>query len=193
MKTREIFVYVPAGGHPATQGIARGSAILGRPVPGAEEVQIHYEGAIFDQSEMRTLADRAVYACGCLLDDYPTTATRLVPRDALVAVGSFHPATGEVLLTGQTSASAVATWLGVPVLDPAELRRGRLPTVSAGELAARLAPGVEVAVNAGLAAALIRRGGLRREGGEWLAPDGRRTSARAEALIWALTLIAAEG
>lgn len=52
--------------HPAPRGIARGSAILGRPQPGAEKVKIYFEGGICAQAEMRTLADRAVYACGAL-------------------------------------------------------------------------------------------------------------------------------
>ncbi|HTT95235.1 MAG TPA: type II toxin-antitoxin system RelE/ParE family toxin [Solirubrobacterales bacterium] len=47
-------------------------------------------------------------------------------------------------MTGEQSAAVVATWLGVPALDPAELRRSELPSVGAAELAARLAPDVKV-------------------------------------------------
>jgi hypothetical protein len=190
--SREIVVYVPAGGHPATAGIARGSAIVGLPDPGAEEVRIYYEGAIIDQSEMVTLADHAVYACGRLRERYPTIAMRVVPRGALVAVGTFDEAGGRIILTGDQSAAAVATWLGVPTLDPAELRRSTLPRVDAAEPAARLAPDIKLAVNRGLAAALIGRAGFLRESGGWIAPDGRRTSADAEALNWALVAIVAE-
>jgi len=46
-------------------------------------------------------------------------------------------------------------------------------------------------VNGGLALALIRRSGLRREEIEWVGPDGRRTAAIAEAVLWALLRIAA--
>lgn len=189
---REIVVYLPAGGHPATEGIARGSAIVGVPEPGAEEVRIYFEGALYDQVNMVTLADRAVHAYGRLRERYPTLAKRMVPRSALVAVGTFDEAGGRIILTGEQSASAVANWLGVPTLDPAELRRSTLPVMSAAEVAARLVPDIRADVNRALAAALIRRAGFGREGGEWIAPDGRRTSADAEALNWALVVIAAE-
>jgi hypothetical protein len=53
----EVVVYVPVAGHRATANIARGAAIVvGRPDAGTEEVRIYYEGAIYEQSEMRTLA-----------------------------------------------------------------------------------------------------------------------------------------
>lgn len=44
---QETVVYVPAGGHLATEGIARGSAIVGQPYPDEGEVRIYYEGAIY--------------------------------------------------------------------------------------------------------------------------------------------------
>lgn len=188
---REILVYVPADDHRATSGIAQGSAIVGRPEPRADDVQIYYEGGVRGQSEMRTLADRAVYASGRLIEEYPTTATRVVPRDALTVVGTFDPSSSRIMLTGSTSEAAVAAWLGTPVLDPAELKRERPRPLSAVEVA-RLAPDFNVAVNESLGLALIQRGGLRREAEIWVAPDGRRTSATAEALIWALALIADE-
>lgn len=192
--SREIVVYVPTGDHPATDGIARGSAIVGLPEQGSEEVKIYFEGALYDQVNMVTLADRAVHACGRLRDRYSTIAKskRTVPREALVAVGTFDEAGGRIILTGEQSAATVATWLGVPALDPAELRRSTLPVMSAAEVAAHLVPDIRADVNRALAAALIRRAGFRREGGEWIAPDGRRTSADAEALNWALVAIAAE-
>ncbi|MBN9624211.1 MAG: hypothetical protein J0H06_14900 [Actinobacteria bacterium] len=189
--TREIVVYLPAGGHPATEGIARGSAIVGVPEPGTEEVRIYSEDSLYGQSNMITLADRALVAYERLRDRAPTVTMRVVPRGALVTVGTFDEAAGRIILTGDQSAAAVATWLGVPTLDPAELRRSTPPQMDAAELAARLAPDIRADVNRGLAAALIRRAGFRREGGEWIAPDDRRTSADAEALNWALVAIAA--
>lgn len=187
--SREIVVYIPAGGHPATGGIARGSAIVGLPDPGSEEVRIYFEGAIFEQSGMITLADRAVHACGRLRERYPTVATRMVPRASLVVVGTFDEASGRIMLTGEQSAAAVAAWLGVPILDPVELRRSSPSGMNPAELAA-LVPDIQVAVTPSLATALIERGGLRREDDRWVATDGRRTSAIAEALLWALVLIA---
>jgi hypothetical protein len=122
---REVVVYVPTGGHPSTEGIARGSAIVGLPDPGTEEVRVYFEGAIYGQVNMGTLADRAAHAYGRLRDDAPTVAARLVPREALVAVGTFDPRTGRILLAGDKSIAAVATWLGTIGLVPAELRPSR--------------------------------------------------------------------
>ncbi len=87
---------------------------------------------------------------------------------------------------------AVAAWLGLPTLDPAELRRAAPPRVDAAELAARLAPDIRLALNRGLAVKLIGRAGIRRDDDGWLAADGRHTSAIAEALTWALVLIVSE-
>ncbi|MBS1845667.1 MAG: hypothetical protein JST53_14720 [Actinobacteria bacterium] len=120
----EIVVYVPAGGHPATAGIARGSAILGRLVPGGEEVRIYFEGGVYGQVNMRTLADRARHAFGRLVENYPTKACRLVPREALVAVGTFESRAGRIMLTGPHSETVVAAWLGVIGLAPEELASG---------------------------------------------------------------------
>ncbi|MBS1675798.1 MAG: hypothetical protein JST08_00285 [Actinobacteria bacterium] len=117
----EIVVYVPAGGHPATVGIARGSAIVGRPVRGGAEVRIYFEGGVYGQVNMTTLADRARHAFGRLAEDYPTTACRTVPREALVAVGTFEPRAGRIILTGLHSEAVVAAWLGVIRLNPEEL------------------------------------------------------------------------
>lgn len=50
---------------------------------------------------------------------------------------------------------------------------------------------VTVTVNRSLGGALIERAGIRRDGeGLWVDGEGRRTSAIAEALIWALVAIA---
>lgn len=118
---REIVVYVPSGGFAATEDIASKSAIVGRPEPGGEHVKIYYEGALHRQANMKTLADRALHAAGRLEQDYPTVARRVVPREALVAVGTFDPSQGRILLTGPHSEREVARWLGAAELDPAEL------------------------------------------------------------------------
>lgn len=189
---REIVLYVPRGGYQATAGIARGSAIVGEPRAGAAEVEVHFEGAIFGQENMRTLADRATHAAGRMLEHYATTAARIVPRDALLAVGTFDFHEGRIRLTGSDSKRAVAVWLGMPRLDVAELTRGaRGPRTAAH--AARTAPDVPVAVTRSLGEALIERAGIRRErDGAWVDPGGRRTSAIAEALTWALVALAHE-
>ena len=188
---REIVLYVPAGGHPATVRIARGSAIVGQPRAGSGEVGIYFEGAIFGQENMRSLADRATHAAGRMLERYPSAATLVVPRNALLAVGIFDFQEGRIALTGSDSERAVAAWLGTLRLDPAELVRGVpgwCPTTQAIAKA-----DVSVAVSRSLGEALIERAGIRRGGGGiWIDLDGRRTSAIAEALTWALVAIASE-
>lgn len=54
-------------------------------------------------------------------------------------------------------------------------------------------PDLPVTVTRSLGKALIERAGIRRErDGTWVDSEGRRTSAIAEALIWALVRIASE-
>jgi hypothetical protein len=184
---REIVLYVPSGGYSATADIARGSAIVGEPGAGAE-VEVYFEGAIFGQENMRTLADRATHAAGRMLERYATTAARIVPRDALLAVGTFDFREGRITLTGSDSERAVAVWLGTPQLDPAELVQG-----APGRRTAAHAADVPVAVTRSLGEALIERAGIRRErDGAWVDSEGRRTSVIAEALTWALVAIASE-
>lgn len=164
---REIVLFVPVGGHRATVDIARGSAIVGEPRAGAEEVKIYFGGAIFGQENMRTLADRAKHAAGRMLERYATAAARVVPRDALVAVGTFDFRESRISLTGSDS---------------------ERPT---GPDVAHLAPDVTVTVNQSLGEALIERAGISRDGEDrWVDGEGRRTSTISEALIWALVLIA---
>lgn len=117
----EVVVYVSAAWHPATAEIAPGSGIVGELRDGGEEVAIHYEGAIYGQVGMGSLADRVSHAHGRLSADYPTRAARLVTREALVAVGSFDPREGRIVLTGPDSERKVAAWLGDEWLEPAEL------------------------------------------------------------------------
>ncbi len=189
---REIVLYVPSGGFQATADIARGSAIVGELRAGAAEVEVYFEGAIFGQENMRTLADRATHAAGRMLERYATTATRIVPRDALLAVGTFDFREGKITLTGSDSERAVAAWLGTPQLDPAELVQDAPGRRTAAHAAA--VPDVPITVTRSLGEALIERAGIRRDrDGTWIDPEGRRTSAIAEALTWALVGIAEEG
>lgn len=118
----EVIVYLPAPGHPAIAGILPGSGIVGRPLE--DEVLIYYEGAIHGQVGMEHLADRVGHAYQRMRNRYPTIAVRVVPRESLVVVGTFDPRGGRILLTGPLSERAVAGWIGVSELDPAELVTG---------------------------------------------------------------------
>lgn len=124
--TGPIVVYVPAtGAGGGTDGIAPGSAIVGRPDPdGGNTVEVYYEGALHNPVNIKTLADRALHAAGRMDQEYPTTARCEVPRDSLLAVGTFDPVLVRVELTGPASRRAIAGWLGVDELDDAELEKG---------------------------------------------------------------------
>jgi hypothetical protein len=127
MRAADPVVYVPAGDHPATETIRVGSGIVGMP-DGAGLTEIYFEGGIYDQVNMASLADRVAHAYGRLKKRYPTVARMVVPQDAVIAVGTFDPGEGRIELTGPDSASLVARWLtrGEELLDPTELicRRG---------------------------------------------------------------------
>lgn len=120
-------VYVPAGDHPATGMIAPASGIVGRP-DGSGLTEIYFEGGIYDQVNMASLADRVAHAYGRLAENYPTAARMVVPQDAVIAVGTYVPGEGRIELTGPDSESLVARWLtrDEQRLDPTELicRRG---------------------------------------------------------------------
>jgi len=122
MTGAEPVVYVPAGDHPATARIAAGSGIVGRP-DGCELTEVYFEGGLYAQVGMSSLADRVAHAHDRMATDYPTAAKMIVPRDALVAVGTFLPREGRIELTGPDSEARVAGWLsdGGRQLDPAEL------------------------------------------------------------------------
>lgn len=119
---RDIVLYVPAGGHRATACIARGSAIVGKPRAGSEDIEICVDEANFGPAGMRTLAERARYAAVQLLGCCPSAAGRVVPREALLVVGTFDLHGGRIRLTGPDSKAAVAAWLGI---DPRCWHRGR--------------------------------------------------------------------
>jgi hypothetical protein len=104
-----------------------------------------------------------------------------------LAVGTFDPTTSEILLTGDQSAAAVAEWLDMRQLDPSELRPGLEHPLTVRKLAD---PEVKVVVDGSLALELIRHSGLHREESEWVSPDGRRTAAIAEAVLWSTLRIA---
>jgi hypothetical protein len=136
-----------------------------------KQVALHYPLL----SASGRLLERAVFG-GCLL----------VPPTALTVVGVVNFPTGTIELTGPHSQRAVADWLDLPQLAPAELRE------SGSDIA-----GHELSDTAWTSAlepelhhSLLKRGGVERDGGDWRAPDGRRTTAVGDALVWALERIA---
>ena len=118
----KILLYVPAD-HEAVAHIARGSAFVGTPEPD-NRVRIQYEGAVFGQVNMRTLADRALHAYGRLIARYPTSSLAVVPAGALIEVGTYDPDSQTIEPLDPEAEQRIATWLDQDQLDPAELRPG---------------------------------------------------------------------
>jgi hypothetical protein len=182
---RPIVLYVPAGGR-STARIPRGSAVVAQPRCGAHEIEVYFEGAAPGRRGLRTFADRALSASGRLLERAVFGGCLLVPPTVLTVVGVVNFPTGTIELTGPHSQRAVADWLGLPQLAPAELRES-------GSDVADHEPSDSAwtsALEPELLHSLLRRGGVERNGEDWCAPDGRRTTAVGDALVWALERIA---
>lgn len=125
---RPIVLYVPAGSR-STARIPRGSAVVAQPRCGAHEIEVYFEGAAPGRRGLRTFADRALSASGRLLEHAVFGGCLLVPPTALTVVGVVNFPTGTIELTGPHSQRAVADWLGLPQLAPAELREsGEAPS-----------------------------------------------------------------
>jgi hypothetical protein len=121
--TQKLAVFVPAS---ATVPIARivvgGSAIVGKAGSDeAEQVTVDFEGNLYGAANIKTFADRARHAAGRQSVLYPTVARRVVPRSHLRQVGWFDERAGIKLLDGAEAQEALASWLGVEVIDPKEL------------------------------------------------------------------------
>lgn len=188
---REIVLYIPAGGHRATAGIPRGSAIVGRPQAEVAEVEIHFQAGGPDHHRRESLADRALIASGRLLEGVDGESSKSVPREALLVVGVFLFGEGRIVLTGKHSVRALADWLGLTRLGRAELRLEGAPQVGVQAVAGTEAQEFSSArLDPALLWALLERGGVVAEGEEWLDTDGRRTTEVGDALIWALERLA---
>lgn len=183
-------LYVPRGGHPLTATIPRGAAIVGPPAGSSGEVEVHFVDAIEPLAGMLTLADRALCASGRMLRR-ADQGFLIVPRETLVVVGTIDGNTGRITLTGPLSERAVADWLGTARLDRGELREtGRALTDREVIRVETVGP---ACLDPTSLQVLLRRGGIRPAGEEWIAADGRRTDIVEEALIWALEEIARQG
>jgi hypothetical protein len=181
---RPIVLYVPAGSR-STARIPRGSAVVAQPRCGADEIEVYFEGAEPGWRGLRTFADRALSASGRLLERAVFGGCLLVPPTALTVVGVVNFPTGTIELTGPHSQRAVADWLGLPQLAPAELGESGSGVVG-HELSWTSALEPE------LLQSILKRGGVERDGEDWCAPDGRRTTVVGDALVWALERIAQE-
>lgn len=190
---QEIVLYVPAGTRKSTNRIPRGAAIVGKPSFGAAEVEVYFEGPDRPSRGWWTFADRAFSATGRLLEGAAFGGCLIVSPAALLVVGVVNFAEGRVSLTGPQSIRAVARWLGAAQLDPAQLHESGQPPDGQEVMSIETPPLRTATLEPALLYALLDRGGVKADGEEWLAPDGRRTGVLGDALMWALERIAREG
>jgi hypothetical protein len=124
-----VNIYVPSDPlSPSVAGIANGSAIVG--TPQAEGILIDYEGDIYRASSDKTsFASRVQRAAGRHIWEafedgsvrrYPSSARRLVPSDALIEVGEWDEAIGEIRVEPQQE-KALLNWLDRETLEEDDL------------------------------------------------------------------------
>lgn len=121
------------------------------------------------------LLERAVFG-GCLL----------VPPTALTVVGVVNFPTGTIELTGPHSQRAVADWLGLPQLAPAEMRESGSTIIENDPTSPTCTGQLEPSLHR----MVLKRGEITEDREGWRAPDGRRTTAVDDAFVWALEPIA---
>jgi hypothetical protein len=102
-------------------GITRGSAIVGLP-EAQGEVRIYFQDDPHGAVNLTTFAERALVAYERLASLASISTTRTVPRDALIAIGTYSSARQQVLLAGPASEAELLAWLKKDQLDPSELR-----------------------------------------------------------------------
>lgn len=119
--TLAVFVPTTLTG-PIASLVARGSAIVGS----LDTDTVDYEGNIYGSENIKTFADRARQAAGRQMISYPTEARSTVPQSELRQVGWFSLQNGITLLNDAQAREALASWLGVEVIEEKELGLSRL-------------------------------------------------------------------
>jgi hypothetical protein len=114
----QVLVWAPRPDTLARSAVDRASGIVGSREGGS--VVLDYEGNRYGAANVRTFADRVRVAYGRHTTRYPTVARIAADEGELVELGYYTPATGEVTVHGHALGDLLE-WLGVDVLDPAEL------------------------------------------------------------------------
>src|SRR5689334_20253238 len=96
--------------HPLLDDIAAGSGIVGE-LQDDGELLIDFEGNTIGAPSLERYANRVLKAAARQAERYPTRARRLVPPEALIAVGEYDAREQVVRLTGPDSERQLARWL----------------------------------------------------------------------------------
>ena len=109
-----LSVYLPDSNLLWTDNLAPGTAIVGNPAPDLDDrIMVDYEGAVYDQVNLRRYADRVACAAGRQSVRYPTRARLWVKPETLRRIGEWDPLEGRVILDSPEDAAALAAYLGL--------------------------------------------------------------------------------
>jgi hypothetical protein len=137
-----LAVYVPDPDAPAEAArtvahIDKGSGIVGKRIVDADPAEspllVYYEGNRYGAENMRRYAERVYHAASRMEEDYPTVATSVVRRDALLHVGWWYPDHQRIEISGSQVPEGralyrIAAWLDMPLEEGPDLTRElRLP------------------------------------------------------------------
>jgi hypothetical protein len=127
----------PADAARTVAHIDRGSGIVGKRIveadPAESPLLVYYEGNRYGAENMRLYAERVYHAASRMQEDYPTVATSVVRRDALLHVGWWYPEHRRVEISGAQVPEGralyrIADWIGQPLEEGPDLSRElRLP------------------------------------------------------------------
>ena len=82
---------------------------------------IDYEGNVIGSPSLERYANRVLRAAAHQAERYPTRSRRVVPADAVIAVGEYDTREQVIRLTGPEAERELARWLGVDRVDHDEL------------------------------------------------------------------------
>lgn len=123
-----LTVYVPKKGTELRDQIASGSGIVGSPYADTGRLRLDFEGNLHGLPELERFADRVARAAerhtweSAEGEGYPTSACAYADRDAVVAVGTFHPAAGRVTVQ---KTRVLQQWLDTGRIPRQELETSR--------------------------------------------------------------------
>jgi hypothetical protein len=118
-----VTVVIPRAGSSLAETVATGSAVV-KSIHHNEDdgnVHVYFEGNVYGATNLHRFADKLQSATSRMLTRYPTVACKIVPKDDVIAIGTFDEVTGQFHVLDDAARKLLVQWLGGE-LDEAELR-----------------------------------------------------------------------